>query len=139
MCVWVGLSWLPFFSPVLSLLPPSRAERATTQQLRGGQPHNTNACDFCAECCGVHAVRACVRVCACPCVRVRVRVRVHTTAQVALSLGRHFGIVVKNSSLAVLSTLEQHLEHRIRPAASRVALRAAYDAKQNNMVQVRVC
>ena len=43
-----------------------------------------------------------------------------------LELARRFGVVTADASLLVLETLEQHLEHGVEPAASRVALRAEY-------------
>jgi hypothetical protein len=43
-----------------------------------------------------------------------------------LRLGRRFGIVTPGTSLIVLETLEQYLEHRIEPPRSRAALRAEY-------------
>lgn len=45
-----------------------------------------------------------------------------------LALGRRFHLVTPNTSLIVLETLEQHLEHSIAPASSRTKMRAAYDA-----------
>jgi len=44
-----------------------------------------------------------------------------------LDLGRRFHIVTPNSSLLVLETLEQHLEHEIAPAPSRRKMRRKYD------------
>jgi len=43
-------------------------------------------------------------------------------AEALLALGRRFGIVTPNSSLLVLETLEQHLEHDVEPARSRRSL-----------------
>jgi Ca-activated chloride channel homolog len=43
-----------------------------------------------------------------------------------LRLGRRFGIVTPGTSLLVLETLEQYLEHHIEPPRSRAALRAEY-------------
>jgi tetratricopeptide (TPR) repeat protein len=46
-----------------------------------------------------------------------------------LSIGRRFGLVTPNASLLVLETLEQHLEHRVEPHASREAMRREYLAR----------
>jgi hypothetical protein len=43
-----------------------------------------------------------------------------------LRLGRDHALVTPYTSLLVLETLEQHLEHGVLPAESRAALRAAY-------------
>jgi Ca-activated chloride channel homolog len=43
-----------------------------------------------------------------------------------LRLGRRFGIVTPGTSLLVLETVEQYVEHRIEPPATRAALRAEY-------------
>ncbi len=44
-----------------------------------------------------------------------------------LELGRRFHIVTANTSLLVLETLEQHLEHGVVPAASRSEMRKSFD------------
>ena len=44
-----------------------------------------------------------------------------------LELGRRFHIVTPNTSLLVLETLAQHLEHKIVPAATRTKMRKAYE------------
>jgi len=46
-----------------------------------------------------------------------------------LALGRRFGLVTPATSILVLETLAQHLEHGVEPAASRPALRAQYLAR----------
>jgi hypothetical protein len=43
-----------------------------------------------------------------------------------LATGRQFGLVTPGTSLLVLETLEQHLEHGIEPPPSRAAMRTAY-------------
>ncbi len=43
-----------------------------------------------------------------------------------LALGRAFGIVTPGTSLLVLESLEQHVEHRVEPPKSRPQLRDAY-------------
>ncbi len=43
-----------------------------------------------------------------------------------LRLGRRFGLVTPGTSLLVLETLEQHLEHGVEPPVSRPAMRRAY-------------
>ena len=45
-----------------------------------------------------------------------------------LTLGRRYGLVTPGTSLLVLETLEQHLEHGVEPPASRPAMLAAYRA-----------
>ncbi len=50
-------------------------------------------------------------------------------ADALLVLGRRFGLVTPGTSILVLETLEQHLEHRIEPAATRPELRASYLAR----------
>jgi hypothetical protein len=47
-----------------------------------------------------------------------------------LALGREFNVVTPNTSLLVLETLEQHLEHGIAPPRSRPTLYAAYHARR---------
>ena len=44
-----------------------------------------------------------------------------------LALGKAHGLVTPVTSLLVLETLEQHVEHEVRPPASRPELREAYD------------
>lgn len=46
-----------------------------------------------------------------------------------VALGRQFGLVTPGTSLMVLETLEQHLTYGIAPAASRKAMREAFDAE----------
>ena len=53
-------------------------------------------------------------------------VRPDRNAEALLALGRQFGIVTPNSSLLVLETLEQHLEHDVEPAPSRTELHAKW-------------
>ena len=43
-----------------------------------------------------------------------------------LGLGRRFGLVTAGTSLLVLETLQQHVEHRVEPAATRAELRQQY-------------
>jgi hypothetical protein len=43
-----------------------------------------------------------------------------------LALGRRFSLVTPGTSLLVLETLQQHLEHGVEPAASRADLRERY-------------
>jgi hypothetical protein len=50
-------------------------------------------------------------------------------ADALLALGRRFGLATANSSLLVLETLGQHLEHQVEPPVSRAALRAEYLAR----------
>ncbi len=50
-------------------------------------------------------------------------------AAALLELGRRFGLVTAATSLLVLETLEQHLEHGVEPAPGRAALRAEYLAR----------
>ncbi len=52
-----------------------------------------------------------------------------------LALGRRFGLVTAGSSLLVLETLEQHLEHRIMPPTSRPKLREAYQRQLGDQEQ----
>lgn len=47
-------------------------------------------------------------------------------AEELLGLGRRFGLVTSGTSLLVLETLEQHLQHAVEPAASRVEMRAQW-------------
>ncbi len=47
-----------------------------------------------------------------------------------LGLGRRYGLVTPGTSLLVLETLEQHLEHDVRPSDSRPALRDAWTAQR---------
>lgn len=46
-----------------------------------------------------------------------------------LALGQRFGLVTAGTSLLVLDTLEQHLQHSVEPAASRPAMRQQYFAQ----------
>ena len=46
-----------------------------------------------------------------------------------LALGRRFGLVTPGTSLLVLETLEQHLEHDVEPPASRPEMRQAWRAR----------
>lgn len=46
-----------------------------------------------------------------------------------LALGRRYGIVTPGASLLVLDTLEQHIEHNVRPPATRPEMRTAWDAR----------
>eukprot|EP01080_Neovahlkampfia_damariscottae_P011271 gene11271-4084_t len=48
-----------------------------------------------------------------------------------LSLGKEFSIVTSNTSLMVLETLEQHLEHKIVPAKSRKQMYEEYMSRIN--------
>jgi Ca-activated chloride channel family protein len=50
-------------------------------------------------------------------------------ADALLSLGRRFSLVTAGTSLLVLETLEQHLQHGVEPAASRPELRQQYLAQ----------
>ena len=50
-----------------------------------------------------------------------------------LGLGRRFGLVTANTSLLVLETLEQHLQHRVEPAATRPELRTQYLVSLKNL------
>jgi Ca-activated chloride channel homolog len=52
-----------------------------------------------------------------------------------LSLGRRFGLVTAGTSILVLETLEQHLQHGVEPAASRPALRAQYLARSAELAK----
>ena len=52
-----------------------------------------------------------------------------------LALGRSFHIVTPNTSLLVLETLEQHLEHGIPPAASRQMMWAEYQRQADERNQ----
>ena len=59
-----------------------------------------------------------------------------------LSLGRQFGIVTSSSSLLVLETLAQHLEHDIEPHPSRTKLMADFDnhrRQQSSSEESRFC
>jgi Ca-activated chloride channel homolog len=56
-------------------------------------------------------------------------------AQALLDLGRRFGLVTANTSLLVLETLQQHLEHHIEPALSRTDLHREYLARVGQMRQ----
>ncbi len=47
-----------------------------------------------------------------------------------VTLGQDFGIVTEGTSLLVLETLEQHIEHDVRPARTRPALYDAYLAHE---------
>ncbi len=58
-------------------------------------------------------------------------------ADALLSLGRRFGLVTANTSLLVLETLAQHLEHGVEPAASRTALREQFLAQMGARDKVR--
>jgi tetratricopeptide (TPR) repeat protein len=51
-------------------------------------------------------------------------------AQELTALGRRFGLVTPGTSLLVLETLEQYLEHDIEPPASRAEMRAEYLAQR---------
>ncbi len=46
-----------------------------------------------------------------------------------VALGQRFGLVTAGTSILVLETLEQHLEHGVEPAATRPELRARYLAR----------
>ena len=46
-----------------------------------------------------------------------------------LALGRRFGIVVKNTSLLVLSTLDQHLKHKVRDAVIYLCLMCLHNVE----------
>ncbi len=50
-----------------------------------------------------------------------------------VALGQRFGLVTAGTSLLVLETLAQHLEHRIVPAATRKALLAQYLARAGEL------
>jgi hypothetical protein len=54
-----------------------------------------------------------------------------------LALGQRFGLVTAGTSLLVLETLAQHLEHRVEPAASRAALRSQYLARLGELDKKR--
>ena len=58
--------------------------------------------------------------------QARVRALVDPDDPEVLELGRRFGVVTADASLLVLETLEQHLEYDLEPAASRTALREAF-------------
>ena len=47
-----------------------------------------------------------------------------------LALGRRYGLVTPGTSLLVLETLEQHLEHDVEPPASRAQMRQAWRARK---------
>ena len=47
-----------------------------------------------------------------------------------LELGRKFGLVTPDCSLVVLTTLQQHLKHRIQPSKARQALWEEYQSHQ---------
>ncbi len=51
-----------------------------------------------------------------------------------VAVGRRFGLVTAGTSLLVLETLAQHLEHEVEPPATRPALRTEYLAR---VVQVK--
>lgn len=50
-------------------------------------------------------------------------------AEEMLALGRRFGLVSAGTSLLVLETLEQHLQHQVEPAVSRKEMRQEYLAQ----------
>jgi tetratricopeptide (TPR) repeat protein len=52
-----------------------------------------------------------------------------------LSLGRRFGLVTAGTSILVLETLEQHLQHGVEPAATRPELRAQYLARSAELAR----
>lgn len=54
-----------------------------------------------------------------------------------VKLGQDYGIVTEGTSLLVLETLEQHIEHKIRPARSRAAMYDAYLAHEQNETVVQ--
>ncbi|HEX4382535.1 MAG TPA: VIT domain-containing protein, partial [Myxococcales bacterium] len=56
-------------------------------------------------------------------------------AAALLDLGRRFGLVTANTSLLVLETLQQHLQYRVEPAASRTAMRRDYLARIGELKQ----
>jgi len=51
------------------------------------------------------------------------------------ALGRRYGLVTPGTSLLVLETLEQHVEHDVEPAASRVEMRAQWSALKDSRAQ----
>jgi len=52
-----------------------------------------------------------------------------------LELGRRYHLVTPNTSRLGLETLEQHLEHQVPPAPTRVKMRKAYDARAVKVAQ----
>ncbi len=52
-----------------------------------------------------------------------------------VTLGQDFGIVTEGTSLLVLETLEQHIEHDVRPARTRPALYDAYLAHEKKQAR----
>ena len=58
-------------------------------------------------------------------------------AEALLQLGRRFGLVTANTSLLVLETLQQHLEHEVEPAFSRASLREQYLAQITERDQLK--
>jgi Ca-activated chloride channel family protein len=52
-----------------------------------------------------------------------------------LALGRRHNLVTPNTSLLVLETLEQHIEHDIEPPASRTEMREAWLARKTIIAQ----
>ncbi|MGC4044457.1 MAG: VIT domain-containing protein [Armatimonas sp.] len=57
-----------------------------------------------------------------------------TNREALVKLGQDYGIVTEGTSLLVLETLEQHVEHHIPPARSRAALYDAYLAEEQKRV-----
>jgi hypothetical protein len=62
-----------------------------------------------------------------------------------ISIGRKFSLVTKNTSLMVLETLQQHIEHNITPAKERTQLLQEYTqhmknetTKQNNIIESKL-
>ena len=58
-------------------------------------------------------------------------------AEAIRDLGRAFSIVTPSTSLIVLETLSQYLEHDIRPPASLKAMRASWDKEMAQRVKVK--
>jgi hypothetical protein len=54
-----------------------------------------------------------------------------------VELGRKFQFVTPGTSLLVLETLQQHLEHKIEPHPSRTKLVAQYHAALKQKAQVQ--
>ena len=54
-----------------------------------------------------------------------------------LALGRRFGLVTAGTSILVLETLEQHLQHQVEPAATRPELRKRYLARSGEIRKQR--
>ena len=57
---------------------------------------------------------------------------------VMLELGQRFGLVTPNTSLLVLETLAQYLEHDVEPPLSRPQLYAAWQAQKATIAQQKI-